>query len=121
MTVYLQADLAATYERFVRRVLAERRVWVAVNADMEGAACGSATPLVGDATVQLVFSARALAKRICKDNWADFQPMPISISAFVNGALAAFAQHGDWVGCDFNGDLVGPEVEAVRLRKDLGF
>lgn len=118
----LTADARADLARFVSRVLAAGSCWILADADGRGAwvesndealAAGAVVP------VHLLFSDRAYARRVAVDEWADHQPRQVPLAVLLEEVLPSMAAQAHRVGCNFQRDLTGLEVDPDELRRSL--
>jgi hypothetical protein len=114
VSLRLAADAAAAVARFVDRVAREREARVLVNDQGRGAFVDSNDAPVA---VHLLFSARAYARRLAVEEWADWVPMAIPL--VTSRMLPALADAGDLVGVDFPADLAGAELQPQELQRRL--
>lgn len=114
--LHLGADSQANHERFVTRVKESGVVW-GLKSDEGWAVCPSSQ--YEDVSVLPFWSDEAYAKRLCKEEWADYIPTPIDLDSFIDNWLQGMNEDGALVGTNWNADLAGIEVEPVELAKQL--
>jgi len=105
------------YDRFLARVRKHHTVYGLRSADGEWAVCGSAESESVD--VILIWSDRTEAAVHRKEDWRDYEVVPISAEEFVEVWLQGMHEDGSLVGLDWNADLSGLEVTAVDVAERL--
>ena len=112
------ADVQASHERFVRRIVEQEVLWF-LHSGEDGhlAACPS---LHDEArTVVAFWSARAYAKRCAHDMWEGFSPTEMNLFDFLFRQLTGMAGDGSLAGTDFDGQFHGLEHEPEELKQEL--
>lgn len=110
---------------FLQRALATGEVWVL--AQVDDLACWATAEVVLSATprckrvlqVVPVWSDAAGAARCVARAWEDYQPHRVALPRFVNQALRVLDAQGILVGTNWNAELAGGEVTALRLASEL--
>ena len=119
MSLHLTAELETAYGRFVERVATSDEVWVLVAADRTGAVVPSHHLAEDDGelvSVELVFSDRAYAARLAREEWEGYAALRLPLGNYLNRVLPALAKRGALVMPNANADLAGLEVRPDDLR-----
>lgn len=111
------ADVQASHERFVRRVVKEEVLWFLRSEEDGLAAC----PSLDDEsrTVVAFWSARAYAKRCAHDMWEGYWPTELNLFDFLFRQLTGMTGDGSLAGTDFDGQFHGLEHEPKELKQEL--
>ena len=72
-----------------------------------------------DAEVMPFWSQPELAQVHCRDEWQDYQVVPIALSEFLDEWLPGMHQDVFLVGINWNLDMEGEEVEPLDLLADF--
>jgi len=104
------------YEEFIDEICDTEIVWGISN--QEGWAICDSNDFEGKQAMPF-WSSEALAKALCTDDWADYQPRPIPVEEFLDDWLHGMHEDEILVGTNWDDDLVGPEVEPIMLLEDL--
>ena len=113
------------HDVFLQRVLATGEVWVlALAGDLD---CWATAEVMLSATgrsgrvlqVVPVWSDAAGAARCVGNAWDAYAPHRVPLPRFVHQALRVLDAQGILVGTNWNADLAGTEVTALRLASEL--
>src|SRR6266568_2627651 len=106
------------HDRFVQRVVDSREVWGLKSA--EGWACTASTADGSeDRSVMPFWSDRAYAKQCAKEDWSDYEPMPIPLALFLERWLPGMDGDDCIVGRNWNVHLCGYEIEPRDLMQEI--
>lgn len=111
-----------SYRRFVQHVVANGEVFVLLSADHQGAWVESNHLLDAEAqpaAVELVFSARAYARRVALEEWAEYRVIAFPLEAYVERVLPELHEHGRLIMPDPDESLVGLEVRPADLAEAI--
>lgn len=115
---FLPEGFAREYhERFVRRALQGKEVWALVSPNGK-MACVDSNRFPAR-TVTLFWSDRAYAQRCAKGPWSDRVAKPIQLERLLGHFLPAMHRDRWLVGCNWDAELVGLEVEPLDLLHEL--
>lgn len=112
------ADCEADVRRFVERVAESEVVWY-LRSDEGAACCGSDDEGEDPAAVLLFFSAEAYAKRCQLTHFDDHEIARMPLFDFLFRWLPGMSGDGLRAGPDWNGDLVGLELDPFELRERI--
>lgn len=111
------------HERFVARVVESGDVWGLMTADEGWASAPSnddeREPGGEERTVLPFWSDRSGAARCAQDEWAEYEPTAIELAVFLTEWLPGLAGDGFLVGTNWDGHLIGAEVEPEDLQAEL--
>lgn len=113
------------HARFLRRAVESGEVWVLERSDEPGSWATSSCAMLDeheeeiDVPVVPVWSDRAYAQRCAKDAWAGYVPRAIPLDRFVEGVLRDMHEKDVMVGTNWNGDLIGHDLEPIELAQQL--
>lgn len=121
----LTADSQADLERFVRRVAETDQVW-ALRSAQGMAVCQSLQEDddddkadEGPATVLLLFSDAAYARRVQRSRFPDHAPDAIALFDFMYRWLPGMSGDGALAGPNWSAALTGCEVDPFALRERI--
>ncbi|GAF11251.1 hypothetical protein JCM19046_3053 [Bacillus sp. JCM 19046] len=100
------------HERFVKRVLEKETVW---GLESEDGWCVCPSNQYEDTTVMLFWSDEAYARQCAVEEWSHYKPSPLQLEEFKKGWLPGMNEDGLLVGTNWNGKLIGLEVEPYDL------
>lgn len=111
------ATVQRSYERFLERISNSKLVWGLRHPQSGWATCQSNN--IENTDVLLFWSDRAYAKRCCKGEWEVFIPTAIELDEFINNWLQGMCKDGVLVGPNWDGNLIGCEVEPGEVARRL--
>lgn len=103
------------HQRFVQRVVEFGKVW-GLHAD-DGWVVSPSN--AGEGSVMPFWSDRAYAAQCAADEWSGYEPTAIPIASFVEQWLPGMAKDDFRVGTNWNAQLIGLEVDAADLLREL--
>lgn len=109
-------DFSENVDRFVVETIENHCLWGLEGTD-GWALCASEK--YDDIEVMVLWSARELAACHCRDEWADYQPVAISLEEFLEEWLPGMHKDVLLVGVNWNADLDGEEWEPLDLLQEL--
>ena len=114
---YMILDFATVerkFQRFVERIVEKETVYYLSNSN---GVANSASNDDDETTVLMFWSDRAYAKRAGKVLVEDFVAAEMSLFDFIYRWLPGMTADGVLAGPNWNGDLVGREIDAFQLRE----
>jgi len=113
---HLGEDFDENYDIFIAEALDTGCVWGLENE--EGwALCPSLTN--DELDVMPLWSQPEYAERHCRDEWSDYEVVPISLEELLDDWLPGMHEDLLLIGPNWNGDLEGMEVEPLDLLSDV--
>lgn len=112
----LKKDSEARHQRFLQRVLETQFVWGLQNAE---GWCQAPSNHVEDGRVMPFWSDRALAAECALEEWGVYVPTPIPLADFLKDWLPGMTAAVMLAGTNWNADLVGMELPAELLSREL--
>lgn len=112
----LSEDFDENYARFLAEAIDCGCVWGLESPD-GWALCPSEK--YGSTDVMPFWSQPEFAEPHCRDEWKDYQVVPVSLEEFLEDWLPGMHDDVFLVGVNWNGELEGPEVEPLDLLKDF--
>jgi hypothetical protein len=113
------------HQRFVQRAIESGQVWVLQHTENPDSWATSSCSFVDDdgqeVSVPIVpfWSDRAYAARCAKGPWSVYEPRAIPLGDFIERVLQDMHHKDVMVGTNWNGDLVGHDMEAIDLAQEL--
>ncbi len=113
------------HERFIRRTVEAGQVWVLQHTENPDSwatsSCSFADEDGEEIEVPIVpfWSDRAYAARCARGPWAIYEPRSIPLEDFIECVLQDMDEQDVMVGTNWNGDLVGHDMEAIDLAQEL--
>ncbi len=101
---------------FSQAVIAAGELWV-LSADDEFVVVDSIEFEATD--VMPLFSKQANAQALCIEDWASYQPVAVKLEEFFEEWLPSLDEDKVLVAIDLDENLVGEEIEAFTLAKQL--
>lgn len=112
----LSEDFDENYERFIQEAIATGCVWA-----LEGEEGFALCPSVDNDEIDVMpfWSQPEFAQVHCRDEWADYKIVPISLEELLDDWLPGM--HGDLmlVGVNWNHAMEGLEMEPLDLAEDF--
>ena len=112
----LSDDYDVNYQVFFHHAIATGCVW-GLESEEGWATCPSVAN--EEITVMPLWSQPEYAKLHCVDEWACYEPIPISLEEFLEDWLPGMHDDVMMVGVNWNKDLEGHEVEPLDLAEDF--
>lgn len=112
----LGEDFDENYEIFIEDAIATGCVW-GLESDEGWALCPSVSN--DDISVMPLWSQPEFAKLHCREEWAGYRVIPISLEELLDDWLPGMHEDVLLVGVNWNGELEGDEVEPLDLLEDI--
>ena len=114
--VDLKKDAEARHQFFLQRVLETQFIWGLQCAE---GWCQAPSNHVENGRVMPFWSDRALAAACAVEEWSVYVPTPIPLADFLGDWLPGMTTAEMLAGTDWNADLIGMELPAELLRREL--
>ena len=109
------------HHQFIKRVCETGIVWALKNRD--GLATSSSTKYINkngeDLGLICFWSDKNLATACAIDDWDDYKPSEILLSEFIEHWCLGMSNDGFIVGCNFDQNMFGEELDPLDLILDL--
>ncbi len=102
---------------FVEKVRVSEQVWALGGEDGGFVVCESNQ--FADTDVLLLWESEDAAKAQCKEEWADYSPLEITLDEFLDDWVEDLKSDDALVGLNWNDDQVCVEIEPVGLARAL--
>lgn len=109
-------ELDEIYEAFIQQSIGTGCVW-GLEGEEGWALCPSANN--DDIDTMPLWSDAELAKVHCRDEWSQYQVVPISLEELLDEWLPGMHEDVVLVGIDWNSEMEGEEVEPLDLLEDI--
>ncbi len=114
----LEINAQKRYDTFVDRIIENESVWGLKIKNEDGWAVAPSNEYE-DTDVMVFWSDKAYAQRCVKEEWVEYEPTSIPLDLFVKNWLTGLTEDNLLVGTNWNGDLIGLEVEPIDLLNDI--
>ncbi len=111
------SDFEARYDAFIAGVLKTGKVWGLCDAEDNWAVCPSA--VYEETDVLPFWSDEIVARALCSDEWAIYQPKVIALEEFLNDWLPGMHEDDVLVGPNWDAELEGLELEPADVAQEL--
>lgn len=113
MTTVNESDIP---QYFIDEVKTQGELW-GLLCDDEWVICDSQDG--EDIDVLPLWSSEEAAQALCTDEWADYEPVSITLDEFFDDWVNDLDADGVRIGLDWDEELNGPEVEVMALGQKL--
>ncbi|GAA5187753.1 DUF2750 domain-containing protein [Ferrimonas gelatinilytica] len=110
------SDITPTVQAFADAVSEHRQLWV-LSSDEEYVVCDSIE--FENTDVMPLFSSQEKAQALCKEDWAQYQPVAVAMDDFFEHWLPSLDEDKVMVGLDWDEALNGIECDPFELAKKL--
>jgi hypothetical protein len=114
----LEINAQKRYDTFVDRIIENESVWGLKTKNQDGLAVAPSNEYE-DTDVMVFWSDKSYAQRCAKEEWIEYEPTSIPLDLFVKNWLTGLTEDNLLVGTNWNGDLIGLEVEPIDLLNDI--
>lgn len=102
---------------FVEKVRLSEKLWALGAEDGGFVVCDSNQ--FENTDVLLLWESEATAKAQCKEEWADYSPLEITLDEFLDDWVEDLKEDDALVGLNWNDDQVCVEIEPIGLARAL--
>ena len=116
MPELLGEDFDENYQRFIGEAIETGCVW-----GLEGEDGFALCPSVANDEIDVMplWSQPEYAELHCKEEWASYKPVPISLEELLDDWFPGMHQDLLLVGPNWNGDMEGEEMEPLDVLEDI--
>jgi len=114
----LEINTQQRYRKFIDRIIDNEVVWGLKLKNEDGWAVAPSNEFE-NSDVMVFWSDKAYAQRCAKEEWLDYVPTSIPLELFLKNWLIGMNEDNLLVGANWNGDLIGLEVEPLDLLNDI--
>ena len=111
-----RATCDESHDRFIRRVIESEIVWYLNHPDGVANSCSNEDD---ETTILMFWSDQAYARRARKNGFEDYEEKSMDLFDFLFRWLSGMSSDGVLAGTNWTGDLIGVEINAYELRKEI--